>query len=605
MKSEHNREILSHPKFPFIWKLIILYTALFLLVLTAFAWYINMHWRPFISQQIQEAVLTSTDSLYKITYKNIDINILTGSATLEEISLNPDTQVYSQLITMGKAPRHLFKIKVAQLNLNNVRPWKVYFQKALTLKSIIVENPELEMIYQQTTSPQDTLMDKRSAYQRLSKYLRSIKVESIIFKDADFKYVDKSALNRQITPLKNLNIHISGLLIDSLSQYDKTKFFYTRDISVSLYDYTYQSQDKMYDFKLEEFTASTAKKYVMLKGFNVIPRYEPMEFSKKFTERRERYSMRFDEVLLENINYRMFINQRKLKATKLTVSNSLISVFLNSQLPKSTQNKMDKFPQRMLQNFNLNTLVDTVSINNMQLRYSEFNPVSQRIGTIYFNEIKGNLLNLTNDPASLRKNHHCKAEFTCLLMARGRLNLSLDFNLRDKNSTFSYQGMLGILKLPVLNRVIKPLALVEIRSGLIKDMVFNGAGNANGNNGKLALRYTNLKIKLLQKNENDTRLKTMSIATMAANILVLEGDNPSAGQKLRIGYYNYKRPYNASFFSLLWKGLFVGIQESVGLDEKTQRKIVAKMKQFKSEKFEREQRKTDRSERREKREKRP
>ena len=588
-------------KLPLIWKRIILIFVLFFTALGGFAWYINLHWRPFLTRQIQDAISTSTDSLYHISFKEISVNILTGSAKLKDISFNPDTQVYNKLILLGKAPKHLFRVEVSDLMLNRVSPWKVYFHKALVLKSIVIEKPVLEMIYQKSGISQDTVMDNRNAYQRFSKYLKSIQVESIILQDADFKYIDKSALSNQVTAIKNLNFRISGLMIDSASQNDKTKLYYTRDISVSLSDYSYRSPNGMYDLKLKEFTASTAGKYAKINGFMVTPRYGPMEFSRKLKERKERYSVRLDEVLLENINYRMFNSQRKLKASKLSISNGVASVFLNTELLDNKDARVKKLPQKALQDFNLNTHIDSVAINNVQVSYSEYNTESLRMGTIYFNGINGNLLNVTNDSAALKMNHFCKANLTCLLMARGRLNLNVNFDLTDKNSAFSYSGELGLLKVSVLNPAIKPLALVEIRSGIVKDMLFDGKGDIFGNKGKVAVRYTHLKVKLLQKNKKDSRLTKMNIATMAANIMILDGENPSPGKKMRIGYYHFKRPANASFFNMLWRGLFIGIKESVGLDEATQLKIAAKLREMKIEKAKREVRREEKMKRKEER----
>ena len=86
-----------------------------------------------------------------------------------------------------------------------------------------------------------------------------------------------------------------------------------------------------------------------------------MEFSRKLKERKERYSVRLDEVLLENINYRMFNSQRKLKASKLSISNGVASVFLNTEFLDNKNARVKKLPQKALQDFNLNTQIDSVA----------------------------------------------------------------------------------------------------------------------------------------------------------------------------------------------------------------------------------------------------
>ncbi|MEO8795558.1 MAG: hypothetical protein ABI390_08825 [Daejeonella sp.] len=586
---------------PLVWKRFLIVLIILISILSVFAFYINLKWRPFLTKQIEEAISTSTDNLYHIHFKKISVNILTGSASLRGIQFTPDLKVYETLIKKGKAPRHLFRISVTNLNLNRINPWKVYFNRDLDAGSIVINRPNVDMIYRKIDTPQDTVMDNRSAYERLSKYLKSIKIQSIAFRDADFRYIDKDARREKITGLKNLNINITGLLIDSASQYDKSKFYYTKDISIRLRDYKYQSPDSLYNYSLQELTASTSKKSARVLGFRIVPRYSAMAFSKKAKKRVERFSIRLDEVSLENINYRLFTNQRKLVASKLRVSNSAVYVFLNTAMKASDEKKIVKLPQQALRDFNLTTLIDTVELNKIRINYSEYNKQSQRRGSIFFNELSGKILNVTNDSTALMKNHFCNAELTCLLMARGRFNFNVNFDLTDPGSAFNYKGNVGFLKMSYLNTATKPLALIEIGAGVVREMEFSGTGNDLGNNGELIIKYNNLKIKILEKSETSSRLKTKNLATMAANILVLESENPSYEGNLRVGRYNYQRGENVSFFNMLWKGIFIGIQQSVGLDEKTQREIKLKLEQLKREKIQRDKRRLDRMIRKEKR----
>lgn len=190
---------------------------------------------------------------------------------------------------------------------------------------------------------------------------------------------------------------------------------------------------------------------------------------------------------------------------------------------------------------------------------------------------------------------------TGLVMGRGRLNAQLEMNLTDKASAFTLNGTVGNMNAPLLNKIIRPLTLVEVRSGFIENVQFALKGNEEGVRGQLSVRYKDLKISILAKNEENTRLKKMGIASMAANVLIIKSENPSPGEVLRRATINYTRPDSASFINMIWKGMMTGFKETIGLDPVTQRKIEVKLKELKIMKTEREERRDERLKRKEER----
>ena len=57
-------------------------------------------------------------SLYQIDFKDIHLNLLTGSMVLDTIILTPDSNIYNQLKNVRKAPAHLFRIRLNHLKLS-------------------------------------------------------------------------------------------------------------------------------------------------------------------------------------------------------------------------------------------------------------------------------------------------------------------------------------------------------------------------------------------------------------------------------------------------------------------------------------------------------
>jgi hypothetical protein len=150
----------------------------------------------------------------------------------------------------------------------------------------------------------------------------------------------------------------------------------------------------------------------------------------------------------------------------------------------------------------------------------------------------------------------------------------------------------------VLNPMTKNMGLVEIESGQMQGADFDIQANVKGASGIVHFFYKNLKVKLLKEGENGGIGKRKGFLSFLANSLLIENDNPSKGAAPRTARITFERTPAASFFNLLWKGVFIGMRETVGLGVvpvKTPEEAMEKIKDKKQER--REKRETRRKER--------
>lgn len=571
-------------------------------LLAGLATYVNYRWKPFLTARIKAAVHTSTNGLYSIDFDNIRTNIINGRISVRNIVFVPDTSTFSKMSTDSLAPRHLYRVEVNELILKRVQPLKIYSDGILEMGGIVIDKPKLQVIFTNSKRNKETTTpDIRTTWQRLKPYLNSLKVQNITFQDADFQYVDQSTAPARVTNLNGLTIRVSDLLVDSLSQFDKSRLYHTRDIYAELNAYKSLTADSMYAISFQQFTASTGQGYARVKDLRLTPMLGEMEFSRQFKVQKDRYRVEVPEMQLNNIDYNMLNLNRRLIASGLTMQKANLSIFLNRSMPDSLRDRGMNFPPLSLKGFELNTKIDTVSIQDSRVNYSEYNPDSKRKGTVTFSKINGRIFNLTNDSSALSKNSKADANLTALLMDRGRFNVNMQFDLASPSGSFNFKGNIGRMDADRFNAAIRPLSLIEIKSGSLKRMEFKGEGSIKGVWGSLSVYYNNLKIALLERSEKTTWLKRRGIASIFANVLIIESDNPTPGRSVRTVKFNYSRPKHSSFFNMIWKGLSSALLGSIGLDAETQREIKSRLERMEIERFEREERRDEREKRKEKR----
>lgn len=547
-----------------IWKILALITGVLFLLLAGISVYFSVRWKPVLTQKIKDVVYEGSKHLYSINFKDIHLNILTGSVTIDSILLAPDTAVFNAKKKQGTAPTHLFQVKLEKLELRRIAVLTVYLKKKLEMNDIILAHPSINMIYNKVYKKADTVKDKRSLYERISKTIRSVHINGIKIEDADFDYVSGES-GRILNSVKHLNVKVNDLLLDAQSGDDTSRFYYTKDVAFDLAGYHSLSKDKLYNMKVDSVTGSAKGGKVHLKGFRLIPMYPDLQFSRMLKTQKDRYDLAFDRIDLMGVDFTRLNTEGVLHARSLKIEGALAKVFMNREMPPGTADKTANFPHMALQRVPVQTTIDTLNLKKVNVAYTEYNPVTQQRGTVHIDHLNGEIRNLTNDTASLARDRHATANLEAYLIKAARLNIYINFDLLSKNAAFTFKGKVGPVDMVKLNPLSQALGLVKIESGQIQHIDFDFTANGKGSAGTMYMYYNNLKVALLKEGEDGKPVKKKGFISFLANELLIKDENPSKGKPVRMAKVNFERPPQASFFNLLWKSVFIGMRETVGL----------------------------------------
>lgn len=533
--------------------------GLLILIMGVAALVLSAKWKPTLTTKIKAGVNNASNGLYQVDFKDIHLNLFTGTAVLDSIKLIPDTNVFNQLREKKQAPTHLFRIKVAHLKISRVGILTAYFKKKVALSAIILDNPSIDMIYHKVPKRPD-IKDERTLYQQISKSLKSISVGQIKVVDADFDYYNgKKKLNQ----VKHLSISVKDILIDSAAQFDTTRVFHSKNIGFELLGYKSETKDKLYTLMLDTLRGSITGKDLEIRGFKMEPKYPRIEFSRKYSVQKDRYDLEFKKISLSGIDYVGLNANGELLVKQVDLGPAQVDVFMNRELPPSSLNKSENFPHMALKRLPIPTIVEQLKIGKVNVAYGEYNPKTKEIGTVKLDRLNGTISNLTNDSARLAKNDHAYADLTTYVMGAAKMNVKIDFNLASNNGAFSYKGKVGPFDLKALNTISKPLGQIVIESGKVTSASFDIAANSAGSKGIVYFYYEDLKIKMLGE-DAEGREKKKGLLSFLANTLLIKDDN-IPGEKGRFTTVTHERVPQASFFNIMWKSVFKGMREIAGI----------------------------------------
>ncbi len=561
------------PRWPWVLLAIIL-----IISLSAYYFYnkylANNRWKPLLQRQLKELVLKSTDSLYHIEYSDFDLNITSGNATLLNFKLVPDTNIYNKLVARKKAPDNLFILSVKKLSIKNIGARKAYREKILDIDNISIEKPNLTIINKRFTFNDTVKIGKpKSPYQLIKKIFKRLYIDSILLRDISLNYINKNNAVTKQTVLNHLDINISDIVVDSLSGSDPNRFYYTKGVDVTVHDYHIATPDSLYYADLKKIYFNTAQRKIILDKVSFLPRYNRTDFYNKTGEAGDIYSLKFERINISDIDLQRFLRDQKLYAGTMDVLNADVRIYSNNAFKGKKSIKTGKDPQQALQKVSLDMMLNRLNIKNAAINYSETDATSGATGQIIFKHTNGYILNVTNDEAEKKINPYMKAFINTRFMNAAPLQVNFKFNLNAKDGAFNYSGELGKFDGRVLDKLVKPLALVHVQSADVKKLTFNvNASNYSGK-GKLEFYYKNLKIQLLKKVVGKTKLQKQGFVSLLANNLIIDDNNPDKKGVFRPGPINLKREPTVSFFSFLYKGLLDGLKPSVGYTKKTEQKV--------------------------------
>lgn len=518
--------------------------------------------KPLVADRVQKGVLKATNRLYHISFADLQYNPSLGEIVITDAHLKPDTLIYKRLHAIKKAPDDLLTIDVPTVKLTGVNPLEVVFQKILDMNTVNVQKPTITVLHksQKYNKTLDSL-ERKTPYQLISKFVKSLQINRVVLTGVNFTYENLEAAKRKKSAVKNLDIEITNVLIDSLSEKPSQKVLYADDYTFTIKAIELPTKKQTNDHSFKNVVFSLKNRRLSIDEYHLLPRAGEMAFA-KLSGGRNRTEVILRNIVLEDIRPEMLYPDNKLYAGSLHINYGLIKVFKNKAHPVLQWDKTGQYPHQLLKKLDFKLNIDTIFIKNTSVSYSEYDPEAKLTGNISFNRINGRIVNVTNDTLPLQKDPIMRAQFHTYFMNQGSLNVAFAFNTSSKKGDFTCEGQLGRFDAKAVNKITIALTKVSVQSLQVNKYVFKLKADDYRVTGSGTLYYENLKATILKVDKETVEkkprfrlFKKRALPTFIVNNLVLKDSNPRKNDKLKEGIINYERPDTKSFFGAIWGGL--------------------------------------------------
>jgi len=360
----------------------------------------------------------------------------------------------------------------------------------------------------------------------------------------------------------NIAVKINEVKADQIVKLITHPMDYTKEAQVIVSSFSIKSKDNSYNFDFKHIAVNSLNKQLEISSFDVVPFLGENQFANHFQFQKDRFEVSMKGISLNGIDMNSLVDKR-LEAATLVIDNINAKISRDKHKPLEKKSKVGNYLSQMLVKLDQPINIAKASFNNAYVQYRENQTSSDKVGEVTFENTAFDISNITNEPAAIKKNNQMVISFDTKVLGKIPLKGNFKFILNSDNGSFTTTGHADGFDALDLNKISIPMGLIKINSGKINSLDFNLRGNDNKASGDLVLQYNGLNVDVMKIDKDSKKIRKRGLLSMAAN-MVVKDSNPESGN-LRKETPEYDRDIYKSFFNLVWKTVFTGMKQTIGI----------------------------------------
>ncbi|HEY5407460.1 MAG TPA: hypothetical protein VIJ92_10235 [Ginsengibacter sp.] len=389
------------------------------------------------------------------------------------------------------------------------------------------------------------------------KHVYSIDMKHLGFPKVNFVSAEKSNYK-----LGNISIKINEVKADEIMELQDHPIDFTKEAEISCDKISLNTKDGLYNCVINNTTLNSLQKQLDIGSISMKPFLGEKAFANKAHFQKDRYDLLLTGIALKNIDMKNLLD-KKIFASNLTVANTSLKIYRDLTKPLSKKSKVGNYPSQLLLKSAVPVNIADATLSNVFIRYKEHEKVSDSSGVVTFENSSLHISNITNVDTAISHNKAATVSFSSSILGEIPVKGQFIFYLTGNGGNFAVNGHVSGFDALALNKVSVPMALIRLNTGTINGVDFKFKGNDSSAKGDFAMKYENLKVDVLKEDKDSKEIKKKGLKSLLANVII-KNNNPDNGD-LREKNPEYDRDIHKSFFNLVWKTIFTGMKETLGL----------------------------------------
>lgn len=486
-----------------------------------------------------------------LTVKNFRPYVTSGdSLVIRQLHFNKENaRIFIDTLTYDQASSAtstlLPSIKLVGLDLHSL-----LIEKRLILDSIQLSAAQISI---------DRVAPKKDQQRPVTGFPESVDIG--YFSSIKTEFVFKDSLNPSGYTVHEGEFEVREFYAED--DIDLTRFFnYAQFASMSGENLAFPLGDG-YQLSIDQYNFHHPKNSLTLDHITLTSDLTASEYSNNLTFQKDWFDVKVDAITFNGLDFESAFSAGEYHTEKVVLEGMDALVYRDKSVEFQTGIVKD-LPQSILRKIDTWVNIDTLQLKG-DITYQEKPANKEEVAEISFNNLDAFLFNITTVDSMAHKPMHLSAKGQLVDTAYFQVNALFDmFDRHEPKDKFTFSGYIDQMPLGALNKLLRPVAGINIKDGCSERITFNIEANDEFAHGEMNFRYNNLKVQILNPETNDLKGLNQGIKTFFANTFVVKRRNPNF-IFLRPGNIFLQRDHNRAIFHYWGKALLSGAVSSVGI----------------------------------------
>jgi hypothetical protein len=517
--------------------------------------------QPLLRDRLHTLIVQGSDSLYTYNLGRLKANFFGGNVEVQNLQISIDSSRYQYLKARNALPSLTMQLSLKRGHIKGIGIISLLFGKKIIVDEIMSSEADIRLL--RHIRPGRVMVETQTLplWKAIQPNINSIYVDRVRLNGIKLLYRNADTSESIKLQFDRCDAHFNNIRIDSASSEDSTRIAFTKEISLRFEDLKFRTPDSLYKMKAKGISYSSVARSLEIDSFKLQPTLEKEDYYKAGYKKSSLYYIGFQKVRFVNVHLDHFIHSNIIDADSVIFRRPDISIY-NDKTVMDYKSKIGRYPHQLLLNAGSTIMVQNIKIDSADLEYTERNVKGTGEGRIFINNMNVTASNVTNDSIKIRQNPICVARMQGTLLGNCPFYSDFRFYLDSTDGRYDAVGKIKNITAEQLNPLAFPLANVQINSFNIRSLDFVVSGSNYEAIGNVHMRYNNLSITLKKTDEETGETKTKKFFTKILNRFIIWPDNPGPDGIERVAKNKrVARLTTQSFFGLLWKTIFAGMQD--------------------------------------------
>lgn len=520
----------------------------------------NIFLEPALRKKLHTLIIQGSDSLYTYQLGTLKASFLGGDVEIENLRINIDSSRYEVLRQKKALPSLTMQLNLEKGHVKGVGLIAVLFGKKLVIEEIMTRQADIKL--SRHVNKRETVEDNPPLWKAMQPSLKTISIDHIKLDGLKLLYKNADTSESVKLQFDRFDALIEDVRIDSAAAQDTNRIGFAKNVDLKFHDLKFRTADSSYKMKAEWIRYSSKNKTVEIDSFKLQPTLEKEDFYQYYGVQASLYYVEFHKIKLTNTHLDRFIHSNVIDADSMILLEPHLNVYIDKTQERRFQSKIGTFPHQKLMKAGATIAIKNILVKNATVQHTEKNGKTGKEGTFALSGLNLFIKNAVNDPALIKQNGICTVKAEGRILGSSPISASFRFYLDSSNGRFDASGAIKNITAAQLNPLSVALTNTLIPSLTIHELKFDIQAEEFEALANVRMRYNNLSFILRKTNEETGEIKTRKFLTRVVNQHLIYTDNPDDGGVERTAKnVPYARLTTQSFFGLIWKSLFAGMQK--------------------------------------------